>query len=318
MLKEELEKELSIYVLDRPDISIAIRKVNTNVYKNGIPIMWIYYRSNDIRISIKPGSAQHLEYEALYKEDLVFQRASANPYGKGEFSFFVARDNIMSVINRLVNCTTLPSEEFMAEYNKQANPNMRGNIVDPKIRELFSPKTVDIKRDNTSPEKMVYDKKQQESDHRIERKLDSLINTISILYSDQKQIEEPKVQEEKVVDKRLHIEPMKIDSPIIFVKGKASITSLVFNLKLVTKGTGTVAERQRVFFVNSAGERISNTQEFELLAEEEYNFRAELQSSASEEERVFLVIQEINAKEDEVRQMIEFPVKIAFSADFGL
>ncbi len=111
---------------------------------------------------------------------------------------------------------------------------------------------------------------------------------------------------------------MKIDSPIVFVKGKTSITSLVFNLKLVAKGTGTVAERQRVFYVNSAGERISNTQEFELLAEEEYNFRAELQSSASEEERVFLVIQEINAKEDEVRQMIEFPVMIAFSADFGL
>lgn len=318
MLKDELEKELSIYALDYPDISIAVRKTSTNIYKNGILIMWIYYRTNEIRIAIRPGTPQHLEYEALYKEDLVFQKASASPYGKGEFSFFVARDNIRNVINRLVKCTALPTEGYMADYYNQAKQYMRGGGDSQNDRVLLPKEAPALKQDNIPSERDAFVEKQRESDHRIERKLDSLINTIGMLYSDQKKHEEPVVQKEIVVDKRFYIEPTKSDAPVVFVKGKSIITSLVFTQKLITKGTGTDVERQRVFFVNSVGEKISNTKEFDLVAEKEYTFRVELQSAASEEEKVFLVVQGINAKEDEVRQMIEFPVKIAFSADFGV
>ena len=63
---------------------------------------------------------------------------------------------------------------------------------------------------------------------------------------------------------------------------------------------------------------MSETKIIHAVVGEEFSCRFELKSSASEKESVFLTVQSNKSAEDEVRQLIECPVKIAFAADFGI
>ena len=98
----------------------------------------------------------------------------------------------------------------------------------------------------------------------------------------------------------------------------APITGLIFTLRLSGVGIDDTSEQYQIFFANSSGEQLSEPQAIEAAGGREYNCRFELKSSASEEKTVYLAVQSINAAANEARQLIEFPVKIAFAADFGL
>ena len=168
------------------------------------------------------------------------------------------------------------------------------------------------------PARPVAPVRSPELSNRLEKKLDSLLGAIATMHAQQSaQVvsEEPK---EIIADKRFRIEATDGSAPVLMLSRKPVITGLVFTLKLCAVGLGTDPEHYRVFFANENGEALSDAQEINAVAGEEYTCRFELRSSASEEETVFLAVQGISAEPDAVRQLIKFSVKIAFAADFGL
>lgn len=153
---------------------------------------------------------------------------------------------------------------------------------------------------------------------RIEKKLDFLIDTITTMYSSRNSTPEKVTVSTRNEDTKLGIEATAGNVSFLTLKTKPVIIGLIFSVKLYAVGIDTTAERCRLFFLDKSGEILSESQEIDVVPGEEYNCRFELESSASEKQFVYLAVQGINAEPDEVRQLIEFPVKIAFVADFGL
>ena len=153
---------------------------------------------------------------------------------------------------------------------------------------------------------------------RLEKKLDSIIGAIATIYSEKSSTAVTDVTVTEETDRRFRIEATLGDAPVLMLKTRPAITGLIFTLKLCAVGIETSAERYQIFFANKNAEPMSEPQEIEAVAGEEYTCRFELRSSASEEKIVYLVVRSGNAAPDEVRQLIEIPVKIAFAADFGL
>lgn len=117
VLKQRVELYLYSYRCTHPDISLTVGKTSTGVYKNDVFQMYIYYRKDAIRINVKAGTYQHGAYEALVADKLVFQKPSASPYsGKGLFAFFVDERNIETVIKKLLESETIPSDKLMIDY----------------------------------------------------------------------------------------------------------------------------------------------------------------------------------------------------------
>ena len=96
------------------------------------------------------------------------------------------------------------------------------------------------------------------------------------------------------------------------------ITGLIFNLKLSAVGSDNTSEQFKLFFANKQGQRLSNINTIQATASEEFNCRFELNSSVSEETSIFLVIKSSKSQPNEAKQLIEFIIKIAFAADFGI
>ena len=150
---------------------------------------------------------------------------------------------------------------------------------------------------------------------RIERKIDSLIGAIASMSIPQVNKER---SEPAVISKSYRIETTSGDSPVLIIQSKPIITGLVFALKISTIGYKTDPEQYRIFFSTSNCKQLSDPQEFAAVAGEEQTCRFMLKTSASEEKKIFLVVQGADAEEDEARQLIAFDVNMAFSADFDL
>ena len=157
-----------------------------------------------------------------------------------------------------------------------------------------------------------------EDNRRIEKKLDSLIGAIATMYSGKSTAAELAKPPEEEQDRRLRLEPTQGNAPVLMLRKPAPITGLIFTLRLSGIGIDDTSEQYRLFFTNSIGEQLSETQVIEAAGGREYNCRFELKSSASEEKTIYLAVQSAKAAANEARQLIEFPVKIAFAADFGL
>lgn len=153
---------------------------------------------------------------------------------------------------------------------------------------------------------------------RLEKKLDSIIGAIATMYSGKSSAAETDVQVQAETDKRFRIESTQGNGPMLMLKTRPTITGLIFSLKLCAVGLETCTERYQLFFTNKESEPMSEPQEIEVVAGKEYLCRFELKSCASEEKGIYLAIRSVKATPDEVRQLIEIPVKIAFAADFGL
>ncbi len=121
LLKEDVEQFLKSYADEHPEFTVNISKTGTGVNKSGIFQMSIYYRVDALRIEIKPGTTQHGEYESLLKEQLIYQRDSANPYSTaGRISFFIEERNMTCVLQRLLESQALPTDEQMTEFTTHA------------------------------------------------------------------------------------------------------------------------------------------------------------------------------------------------------
>ena len=158
----------------------------------------------------------------------------------------------------------------------------------------------------------------QEINSRLEKKLDSIIGDIATMYSKKSSTTGAAAPAPVETNPRFRIEATQGNTPVLMFKKRPAITGLIFTLKLCAVGVESSAERYQVFFANKNAEPMSEPQEIDAVAGEEYTCRFELKSSASEEKAVYLAVRSVNALPDEVRQLIEIPVKIAFAADFGL
>ena len=153
---------------------------------------------------------------------------------------------------------------------------------------------------------------------RLEKKLDSIIGAIATMYSEKSSATETAAPAPTEIDPRFRIEVTQGNAPVLMLKTRPAITGLIFTLKLCAVGLESSAERYQVFFASKNAESMSEPQDINAIAGEEYSCRFELKSSASEEKAVYLAVRSVNAAPDEVRQLIEIPVKIAFAADFGV
>ena len=443
MLKDKVELFLNTYASNHPGVTLTVAKKSTGVYKNGIYQMCIYYRSDAIRVSVKPDTTQFGEYASLLRDHLVYQKDSANPYEPNSFAFFVHENDIATVLQRLLESKTLPTDGQMAEFAAHAKQykvnrqscqvksertvpvdqisnsstvtievlkSLSNKALSALFKEWlaasgFSPasiptnvsdcfylwrkegpeqfwKAVESDEDTaysimyealrkysaTEPENVIrgYCRQIQRfrdfvasgygtnwsvseatgvmqqsvlktapkelsqlvhtalpqsgvrDNQRIEMKLDTLLSAITTMYSDKTPEQETKESQPEALDKRYRIEAMHGNTNVLMLKGKPSITGLIFSIKLYALGLESIPEQCQVFFTSQAGEELSVPQEISVVAGEAYSCRFELKSSASEEKVVYLAVRSVNADPDEVRQLIEIPVKIAFAADFGL
>ena len=117
LLKDNTEKFLESYISNHPDISLTVGKTSTGLYHNAVFLMRIYYRNDAIRIEVKPETNQYGEYEALVHDKLVYQKGSASPYATNNlYAFFVDKENIETVLIRLIESDSIPTEEQIADY----------------------------------------------------------------------------------------------------------------------------------------------------------------------------------------------------------
>lgn len=315
MLKDSVERYLTDYAGNQPDIKMKPAKTSTGIYKNGLLLMRIYYRLDAIRINIKPGTWQHGEYELLLREGLVYQKSSANPYGDdGTFSFFVDEKDIPLVLKRLIESKTPPTQELLTDYTlHRQQQEVDKETRDLKVEEFTTPQS--SKQPDGQDNVVAQASKGQ---YRIEKKLDSLIGAITAMRKESVIPVKTEPPKEEKTDNRYRIEITQGNTPFLFLKKKTTITGLILSIKLYAAGPDTNTEPYLAYFINTKGEQISNSQSFMPVANEEYNCRFELDSSASEEKQIYLVIKGENTAADEARQLIECPVSIAFSADFGI
>lgn len=235
-------------------------------------------------------------------------------------------------------------------FNKLVQYGLKGNIqgprrtdegiqelidlVDPPTEEHIQPTNAsgtheDIDQNNWQDDNKDYkvntDSAQRsistnagKDNRRIEKKLDSLISAISAMSTKKGTSEDVKKETEIETDKRFRIEITNGTAIFLMLNSPLVITGLAFGVKLYAIGSDGSSDRFRIFFTTQEGNKLSEMQEIVVTVGGEYECRFELKTSASEEEAVFLAIQSISGKEDEVRQLIKCPVKIAFAADFGI
>ncbi len=166
--------------------------------------------------------------------------------------------------------------------------------------------------------------KKNEEITRLEEKLDFLIETITektlsptfALSNDKTNSDNSDNSDES--ERYFRLEPTKSNDPVLVFRKTIIITGLIFTLKLHFMGTDGASQEYRVFFANSYGRVLSKAQTILVTVGEEYICRFELNSAASEEEALYLVIQSTDSLNNEAKQLIECPVKIAFAADFGI
>ena len=214
-------------------------------------------------------------------------------------------------------------------YDELIEKALAADKANPDVRIELTPKTNRIAPDPIAKRsKLQTDSEQQsarpntvadhsEDNRRIEKKIDSLIGAFATMYAE-KNIPIESNAQKKETDKKFHIEVTQWNAPVLMLKAKPAITGLILSLKICVVGVEANAECYRIFFATEKGELLSEPREINAIVGEEFNCRFELKSSASEEKKVFLAVQGINAAPEKVRQLIEFPVKIAFAADFGL
>lgn len=93
----ELLEENSKYLIN------INNKINTTVTCVNKTILTIYYRQDEIRINIKNDSILKNKYSLLETKKIVYQKETANPNStKGEYSFFVKKNNIKTALVNLL------------------------------------------------------------------------------------------------------------------------------------------------------------------------------------------------------------------------
>ena len=345
--KLRTENMLRELIADDRSMRIESKERHTTLYFQDKIVASIYYRADAVRIEMRDTPAVHALYEELRSESLAYQKPSAGPHAaQGKYTFFVSAENEETVFLAILiavqdrRLEAVPAAEKKPEAEKpapveadsihrtenppaaSAPPSVPQNTEEPS-REASGSIKQEPKQTPPPPVPRPYiappaPARKAEDSGRIEKKLDSLLGVIANMYSGKAAVPGSEAPEKEEPDRRFRLEPAQSSAPVLILRKPAAITGLIFALKLCAVGVEGCSEPLRVFFANDRCEPLSGEQLIEVKAGEEYTCRFELKSSASEEKSIYLAVQSAKAAANEARQLIEFPVKIAFAADFGL
>ena len=310
-LKEKTEQMLLNLTAQDSEINVVPRSIHTSVYYQGALIASIYYRVREIRIEMRDIPATHVLYDELKKESLVYQKPSADPRkSPGKYQFFVSAENAETVLIAIILAAQTEQPEKPPESApKPAREPMLE--VSEAVLPAAEPRHETVIREAPAA-------KPQENSKRIEKKLDYLLGMINALQAEKESTPDEPTEPEVPKYKGFLMEATNGNDPVLMCFGRNVITGLIMRLRLKAIGIDNTERTYRVFFADRDGNRLCSASEVRAVNGEEYTLRFELASGASEKEKIYLIVQGLEAAENEARQMIEFPVKIAFAADFGL
>ena len=308
-IKETTESTLRMLTAGDVNFNIESHKTQTSVRWKNVHTIIIYYRSDALRVGMKDTPAIHAIYDELSAKGYAYQRSTADPNSEpGKYFFFIDSEKIENALPLLI--IAVQNDKLTGKSISASVPSsMSKQNIQPSVAQ--DENTIQIIKQLQSVAAFSHSADNQ----RIERKIDSLIGAIASMNIPQVNSER---SEPEVISKSYRIEPTSGDSPILIIRSKPIITGLVFTLKIATVGFKTDPEQYRIFFSTSNCKQLSDPQEFAAVAGEEQTCRFMLKTSASEEKKIFLVVQGADAEEDEARQLIAFDVNMAFSADFDL
>ncbi len=303
VLHELTDKEKDFRLESKPTITV--------ISYQGSVVAKIKYRVSSICVEMDDIPSVHTLYDELRIKSAAYEKSSADPYRwPGKYAFFVDEKDEVTA--------------FMAIIAAAQEGRLNREILH-SLPMRAAARDVEAERNQSHPIGEPQSMHQQratvnhsEDNRRLEKKLDSLIGAIATMYSGKSTAAEPEKSQEEEQDRRFRLEPTQGNAPLLMLRKPTPITGLIFTLRLYGIGLDDNSERYRIFFTNGSGEQLSEPQVIEAAAGGEYNCRFELKSSASEEQTLYLAVQSISAVANEARQLIEFPVKIAFTADFGL
>lgn len=309
-LKEKIEQMLLDLTSQDEDTQMVSRNVHTSIYYRGSLIASVYYRVREIRVEMRDVPSTHALYNELLKESLVYQKPSADPRrGPGKYQFFVSADDAETV---LVAIIIAAQEAERADEPKKTVPERPPETSAETHIPVEPPQPRSESRAPETPVPKASDSK------RIEKKLDYLLGMLNAFNAEKENVSEEQPKETLKEEKAIRLEATDGHAPLLMCLGRNTITGLIARATLKAIGLDETEEAYRVFFSTRNGNCVSNKLEIQAAAGREYTLRFELMSAASEEEKIFLIVQGINAAENEARQMIEFSVRVAFTADFGL
>ena len=312
-LKQKIEQLLLELTKQDEDVQIISRSIHTSICYKGSLIASVYYRTHEIRLEMRDIQSTLALYEELMKESLAYQKPTADPRKvPGKYQFFVTADDAETVLVAII---------IAAQEGKLIQSGSKLPAVKPeKIKEKTDPvsETHPNHEEREVPVQRIPQPKQPESSHRLEKKLDSLIQAIATMYTEKPTEAEPQPEPEKVVDNRFRIEPIRLDTPVLLPKNKSTIMGLIVAIHLIAIGAEAARGDYRLFFSDGNHVCVSNVVALNVVAGEEYTCRFELKTSVCEENTIYLAIQSADAAEDTVVQLFAYPVKIAFGTDFGL
>lgn len=312
-LKQKIEQMLLELTRQDEDVQIVPRSIHTSIYYKGSLIASVYYRTHEIRLEMRDIQSTLALYEELMKESLAYQKPTADPRKvPGKYQFFVSADDAETVLVAII---------IAAQEGKLILSGSKLPAVKPEqIKEKTEP--VSEAHSNYEEREVLVQRipqpKQPESNHRLEKKLDSLIQAIATMYTEKPTEAEPQPEPEKVADNRFRIEPIRLDAPVLLPKNKSTVMGLIVAIRLIAIGAESAREDYRLFFSDGNHVCVSNVLALNVVAGEEYTCRFELKTSVCEEKTIYLAIQSADAAEDTVAQLFAYPVKIAFGTDFGL
>ena len=342
--KLRTENMLQELIADDSIMRIESKERHTALYFRDKIAASVSYLADAVRIEMRDTPAVHALYEELRSESLAYQKPSVDPYAApGKYAFFVSAENEETVFLAILiavkdgRLEAVPAAEKKPEAEKPAPvetdsvhraenpstpPSVPQNTEEPS-REASGPVKQEPEQTPPPPVPRPYiaspaPARKTEDSGRLEKKLDSLLGVIATMYSGKVAVPGNEAPEKEEPDRRFRLEPTQVSAPVLILRKPAAITGLIFALKLCAVGVEGCSEPLRFFFANDRCEPLSGEQLIEVKSGEEYTCRFELKSSASEEKTVYLAVQSINAAANEARQLIAFPVKIAFAADFGL
>ena len=312
-LKQKIEQLLLELTKQDEDVQIIPRSIHTSIYYKGSLIASVYYRVREIRVELRDSQPTHTLYEELQKESVVYQKPSADPWGvSGKYSFFVSADDAETVLVAII---------IAAQEGKLIQSGSKLPAVKPEQIKVKNEPVSEAHPDHEErevPVQRIPQPKPPESNHRLEKKLDSLIQAIATMYTEKPSEVEQQPEPEMVIDHRFKIEPIQLDAPILLPKKKTTITGLIAPIRLIAVGAESARGEYRLFFIDSNHTCVSNEAALSAISGEEYTCRFELKTSVCEENTIYLAIRSADAAEDTVAQLFAYPVKIAFGTDFGL
>ena len=249
-LKQKIEQLLLELTKQDEDVQIISKSIHTSIYYKGSLIASVYYRVREIRVELRDSQPTHTLCEELQKESLVYQKPSADPWGvSGKYSFFVSADDAETVLVAII---------IAAQEGKLIQSGSKLPAVKPEqIKEKAEPvsEAHPNHEEQVVPVQRIPQPKQPESNHRLEKKLDSLIKAIATMYTEKPTEAEPQPEPEKVVDNRFRIEPIRLDTPVLLPKNKSTIMGLIVAIRLIAIGAESSKAQYRLFF--SDGNHVS-------------------------------------------------------------